>query len=171
MKNELTQKQKNALGRQGPITEIEVEKWLRKKGYTIDDSHKGKKSNLPYDILATKGKARWVIDVKSGEKPLVKIENIRRMIYETHGYNKIGLAFVGEDYIYLFEFRKWSKYGHDAAETKKWRNAGKNPGKLDEKGANELSADLEFVAHPEGISITRAHACKGTKIETRACLP
>ena len=124
MKNKLTQKQKNALGPQGTIAEMKVEKWLEKKGYTIDDSHKGKKSNLPYDILATKGKARWVIDVKSGEKPLVKIQNIRKMIDETPGYNKIGLAFVGEDYIYLFEFRKWSKYGDDAAETRKWRKAG-----------------------------------------------
>jgi hypothetical protein len=125
VKTELTRKQKNALGLQGPTAEMEVEKWLKKKGYTVDYSHEGKKSNLPYDILATKGKARWVIDVKSGNKPLVKIENPRRMIYETPGYNKIGLAFVGQDYIYLFEFRKWSKFGDDATETRKWRNAGK----------------------------------------------
>jgi hypothetical protein len=125
MNNELTPKQKNALGSQGTIAEMKVENWLRKKGYTIDYSHEGKKSSKPYDIPATKGKAKWVIDVKSGDKPLVKIRNIEKMIYETPKYNKIGFAFVGNDYIYLLEFKKWSKYGDDAAKTRKRRAAGK----------------------------------------------
>ena len=125
MTGSLTQKQVNALGPQGTTAEQIVVRWLKKKGYHIDYSHRGKKSNLPYDILATKGKEKWVIDVKSGNKPQVKIQNIEKMIEKTPGYNTVGLALVGEDGIYLLQYNKWTKFGEKAAKTRKLSQAGK----------------------------------------------
>ena len=112
-----TQKQREA-SEKGTIAERYVEKWLKKRRFHIDYSHKGKKSNLPYDIKATRGKERWVIDVKSGEKPLIKIPNFEKMMEET-GYNKVGLALVKGKRVYLLEYRKMSLAGIKAAETRR----------------------------------------------------
>lgn len=119
MVTKLNRKQLAALRHAGTEAELVVEDWLKKRGYTIDYSHGGRKSNLPYDILATRGKERWVIDVKSGEKPLVKISNFERMIEENPGYNKIGLALVSGKRVYLLEYKKMTRAGEDAWETRR----------------------------------------------------
>ena len=103
--------------------------WLERKGYNIDYWHGNKKSNLPYDILASKGEERWVIDVKTGDKPGVNISNIAKILKSAKlkGYNKIGLALVVEKkpWPYLFEYRKMSEAGRNADLTRRRRIAGK----------------------------------------------
>jgi len=124
MSNNLTAKQREALADKGTKAEELVKNWLEKRNYRIDYWHKNKKSNKPYDIKASKGKEHWVIDVKTGLKPSVNISNIEKNLGEI-GYNKIGLALVRKNIVYLFEFKKMSDAGRKAALTKKYKNAGK----------------------------------------------
>ena len=124
MMKKLTAKQKEALGNKGSKAEELVKMWLEKKGYKIDYWHQNRKSNKPYDIKASKGKERWVIDVKTGSKPSVNISNIEKNMREK-GYNKIGLALVRDKVVYLFEFRKMSEAGRKAAITRKAKRAAK----------------------------------------------
>jgi Holliday junction resolvase-like predicted endonuclease len=55
-----------------------VVRWLKKQGYTILDSHKGKLRPKPYDIKAAIGGEKWIIDVKTGKKPGVNIDSIKK---------------------------------------------------------------------------------------------
>ena len=116
-------------GEKGTEAEKKVVQWLRKRGYDIRYWHDGKKSNLPYDILAIKGNERWVIDVKTGNKPSVNISNIEKNLNDVKlkRYNKIGLALVSDKYPwpYLFEYKKMSQAGYLASRTKKRRNAAR----------------------------------------------
>jgi hypothetical protein len=114
-----TQKQREASDK-GTEAEKFVVRWLGKRGFHIDYSHEGKKSNLPYDIKATKRKERWVIDVKSGKAPFVKIPNFAKML-EEEGYNRVGLALVEGRRVYLLQYRKMSLAGEKAAETRRRR--------------------------------------------------
>ena len=54
--------------------------WLRDKGYKILYWHKGRASNKPYDILAEKGKLRWIIEVKSGKNPSISLDNFDKLL-------------------------------------------------------------------------------------------
>jgi len=120
-------------GEKGTEAEKKVVQWLRKRGYDIRYCHERKKSNLPYDILAIKGNERWVIDVKTGNKPSVNISNIEKILNDAKlkRYNKIGLALVSDKYPwpYLFEYKKMSQAGYKASLTKKRRNAGRKAAK------------------------------------------
>ncbi len=116
-------------GEKGTEAEMKVTQWLRKRGYHIRYWHEGKKSNLPYDILAIKGNERWIIDVKTGNKPSVNISNIEKILNDRKlkRYNKIGLALVSDKYPwpYLFEYKKMSQDGFKASLTKKRSAAGR----------------------------------------------
>ena len=92
-------------------------KWLRKKGFRIDYSHKGKSSNEPYDIIARKrvnGINRiWAIDVKSGKNPSVKLKNFKKLL-EDRRFNMIGYVFIIRGKPFLLEYSKWSHFGDKA---------------------------------------------------------
>lgn len=122
-----TRKQRDASDK-GTRAEIEVEKWLRKRHFINVEGHEGRKSALPYDITAEKGKDRWVIDVKTGEKPGIRISNFEKML-QMKGFNKVGFALVPETKpkrVYLLEYRKMSLAGIKAAETRKKNALRKN---------------------------------------------
>ena len=122
LSEKLTKKQRNALSFEGVRGEIRAEKWLEKHGFRIIESHKGKRSASHYDIKAEKGKDRWVIEVKTGEKPQIKIANLKKMLQEK-GYNKLGLALVTKDDVYLLEYKKMTHAGYVAARTRKRKEA------------------------------------------------
>lgn len=117
MTGKLTQKQKTA-SEEGTNAEKTAENWLEKRRFTIDYSHEGKKSAKPYDIKASRGKDRWVIDVKTGEEPSIRIVNFEKMLQEK-GYNKVGLALVRGRRVYLLEYKKMSLAGIKAWETRR----------------------------------------------------
>lgn len=121
MPKQLTQKQKDA-PKKGTQAEKFADKWLKERKFTIDYSHKGKKSAKPYDIKATRGKDRWVIDVKTGEEPTIKISNFERMLQEK-GYNKVGFALVRGRHVYLLEYKKMTLAGIKAWETRRANKA------------------------------------------------
>lgn len=105
-----------------------VVRWLKSQGYTILDSHRGKLSPKPYDIMAAKAGERWIIDVKTGKKPGVNIDSIEKML-RVRGFKHIGLAFVRGRHVdsanvYLFELNKQSLAGHKAARTRAHNRAG-----------------------------------------------
>ena len=116
---------KNNVMEQGRIKGKEAEKiaveWLKKRGFTIHYWHKGKASNKPYDILAEKGRERWAIDVKTGEKTGISLKRFRELLEkkeveytdeetkEKHKFrhNIIGYAIIiGED-TFLFGYNKY----------------------------------------------------------------
>jgi hypothetical protein len=112
----------------GTLAEMQVEKWLIKRRFTNVKGHEGKKSALPYDITAQKGKEKWVIDVKTGDKPGIRISNFEKML-QMKGFNKVGFALVPESRpyrIYLLEYKKMSLAGSKAAETRKKNALRKN---------------------------------------------
>lgn len=115
-----TQEQNEASDK-GTKAESYCVKWLEKRGFHIVEWHEGKKSNLHYDIKATKGNERWVIDVKTGKEPATKIPNFEKMLKE-EGYNRVGLALVSGKHVYLLQYRKMSHAGDLAAETRRKRN-------------------------------------------------
>ena len=122
----LTKKQQE-VGKVGKQGEKIVTNWLRARGYKIVDEHAGKASNKPYDIKAYKGREKWIIEVKNGNAPPVKIENFVKMLGEK-GFNKIGLALVHGKDVFLLEYNKMSwagikasrKFNHREAAKKAW---------------------------------------------------
>ncbi|MFC1716616.1 hypothetical protein ACFL6S_23310 [Candidatus Poribacteria bacterium] len=97
----------------GKWAERTAAKWLRDHKFTICYSHKGKASNLPYDILCYKGRDVYALDVKTGKKPAISLISLAKLITKKHSdyvketegrrirelkkTTKIGYAFVIED--------------------------------------------------------------------------
>jgi hypothetical protein len=102
------------IGKEG---EKKAKRWLEKNGYKITDHHHGKSIAGCFDITATKNKKKWIIEVKNGENPTINIANFEKMVNQK-GYDRIGLALVGKDDVYLLEFNRWSLAGRKAAKTK-----------------------------------------------------
>ena len=102
--------------RKGKKAEIDAEKWLSKRGYSILYSHKGKASNLPYDIVVKKGKTTIVFDVKSGKRPSISLDNFIKLLTlkpkdikskkKINPINEVGYIFVVGKYFYLLTFNK-----------------------------------------------------------------
>ena len=111
-----------------------VRKWLIKKGFKIIESHKGKNSNKPYDIIAKKrikGINRiWAIDVKSGKNPQISLINFQKLLenpeIKEKKVNMIAYALVINEKPYLLEYSKWSHFGDKAYKTRIFKlNGGK----------------------------------------------
>ncbi len=100
------------------LAEKAVTRWLQRRGFEIIESF-NKHHAGPYDIKARKGNNRWIIEVKSGKRPPINIENFRKMLDESRGYNKIGLAILRKNQVHLLEYNKMSYAGLKAAETKR----------------------------------------------------
>jgi len=99
--------------------ELAVE-WLEGRGYKDIKWHENKASNEYFDILASKDNEQWIIEVKSGKEPSIKIENIVKMI-DRPKTNKIGLIFIpneNETPIF-FELNKMSHAGLKAWKTRR----------------------------------------------------
>lgn len=82
--------------------------WLRdERKFKITGWHENKASNKYYDVKASKDNQKWIMEVKSGKKPSIKIENILKMI-ATKEINKLGLIFIPNltDIPILFELNK-----------------------------------------------------------------
>jgi Holliday junction resolvase-like predicted endonuclease len=105
------------VAREGIKGEVEAENWLREHDFHITESHAGKAHAGHYDIKAKKGKDKWIIEVKTGESPQIRVANFRKMLQEK-GFNKIGLALVTEGEVHLLEYKKMRLAGYKAARTK-----------------------------------------------------
>jgi Holliday junction resolvase len=80
--------------------EKRVKEWLKRKGFEIKYWHKGKRSNMPYDIKAEKHNKKWIIEVKGGHTPKIKLENFRKMLTDK-SVDVVGLALVIDRHPYL----------------------------------------------------------------------
>ena len=112
----------NAKG--GRENENKVKVWLEKRGFKIEDSHEDKPSNKPYDIIATKNGKKWIIEVKGGKKPSVRLENIITMLNEKK-VDMVGLALVIDGHPYLFSYRRYTflaEKAHETIERKKMKS-------------------------------------------------
>jgi 5'-3' exonuclease len=103
LKNVFTEKQK-AVPSTGKGGERKAKEWLEDHGFEIEEwfshAHAGH-----YDIKASKGKKRWIIEVKTGDNPSINIPNFLKML-EEKGFDRIGLALVANDDVHLLEIRK-----------------------------------------------------------------
>jgi len=110
----LTEKQKE-VPKVGLRAERKVARWLAKHGFkdikSFDKPHAGY-----FDVKARKGREKWIIEVKTGEKPQININNFVKML-KTRGYKKIGLAIVTKKDVHLLEYNKMSLAGRKAQET------------------------------------------------------
>jgi hypothetical protein len=79
--------------------------WLKKKGFKIRNPRNGKRSSLPFDILATKGRKNWVIEVKGGARPPIKLSNFRKMLTMPK-IHMVGVILVISRHPYLLSFNK-----------------------------------------------------------------
>ena len=99
--------------------EKKISRWLEDRGFKVQSY--GKKHSGCWDIKASKGKDKWIIEVKGGYtkyKPPVNIEKIIKMTKQ-HGFNRIGLIFLPKNNIPMFfELNKMSYAGLKASKTK-----------------------------------------------------
>ena len=72
--------------------EDSAKKWLEGRKFSVDESF-SKPHNDYFDILAHRGRVKWIIEVKGGEKPKVAINNLAKMV-DTPNINKVGLLFM-----------------------------------------------------------------------------
>jgi Holliday junction resolvase-like predicted endonuclease len=84
-----TRKQKEA-AKKGLLAEKRVARWLIDRGWTDVRYHRHQHAG-PFDIDCKKGGESWLIEVKTGEKPSVKIANLVRML-ETKRNGRIDKA-------------------------------------------------------------------------------
>lgn len=101
------------------LAEEITKKWLEKKRFKIEDWHKNKRSNKPYDILAVKNGKRWAIEVKTGSAPQVKVKNFKQMINRKN-IDMFGLVLVIDKCPYLLSYNKRAHSGETA-----WTNKRK----------------------------------------------
>jgi HJR/Mrr/RecB family endonuclease len=87
--------------------------YLVHKGFTLEDWHRGKPSNKPYDILMWEKGRRWAFEVKGGERPAIRLANIRTLL-DDKGIEMIGIVLVVRKEPYLFSYNKHSLYGERA---------------------------------------------------------
>jgi len=87
----------------GKKAEKQAEKWLEEHGFC--DVERNPKPTGHWDIMARKGKHKWVIEVKTGENPQINMANFEKMT-KMKGFTKIGLALVTRDYVHLLEYAK-----------------------------------------------------------------
>ena len=102
VKKELTAKQKGTFP-EGSKAEERAMSWLKEHKFT--DVSRNPKPTGCWDIMARKGNKNWIIEVKTGERPPINIDNFEKMI-NVKGIDKIGLALVTEKYIHLLEYPK-----------------------------------------------------------------
>ena len=85
--------------------EERVKKWLEKEGYKVTYWAERKRSNKPYDIKATKDSKKWIVEVKGGSRPPIRLSNFRKMLTEKN-VDMVGLALVIDRHPYLLSFNK-----------------------------------------------------------------
>lgn len=76
--NSTTRKQKK-VAKKGLLAEKRVARWLIDRGWTHVHYHRRHHAG-PFDIYCKKNGESWLIEVKTGEKPQVKIANLVRML-------------------------------------------------------------------------------------------
>ena len=104
--------------------EERVKIWLEKKGFEVKDWHRLKRSNKPYDIKAVKNNKRWIIEVKGGERPPIRLKNFKKMLTERN-VDMVGLALVIERHPYLLSFNKHVYSAEIASITRKRKVAAR----------------------------------------------
>ena len=89
-----TRKQKEA-AKKGLLAEKRVARWLIDRGWTHIHYHRRHHAG-PFDIDCKKKGESWLIEVKTGEKPSVKIANLVRMLEAKRNdrVDKAALTFV-----------------------------------------------------------------------------
>jgi Holliday junction resolvase-like predicted endonuclease len=103
LKRTQTERQKG-VSTLGKLGERKVKEWLEKRGFNIDDSFPKAHAGF-YDIKASKGKEKWIIEVKTGLTPKLNVNNLLKMTEEKN-INKIGLAIVANDEVILLQIGK-----------------------------------------------------------------
>lgn len=114
----LSKKQREVLfGKKGTQYERQGVRWLKRRGFKPLHEFKGPHGDY-FDVEGQfKGK-RWMIEIKGGGKPKIRIANLTRM-YETRSVDKLGILFVLEKEPYmLFELSKMSLAGLLSSKTK-----------------------------------------------------
>jgi Holliday junction resolvase-like predicted endonuclease len=84
-----TRKQKE-VPKKGLLAEKRVARWLIDRGWTDVHYHRRQHAG-PFDIDCKKGRESWLMEVKTGEKPAVKIANLIRML-ETKQNGRVDKA-------------------------------------------------------------------------------
>ena len=102
---------------EGKKGEATAEQWLTEHGFKILKSFSGKSHAGYFDIKCKRGKSRWIIEVKTGERPQIDIGNFEKMTKE-RGFDKIGLALVTKEQVHLLEYKKMTLAGYKAAQAK-----------------------------------------------------
>jgi Holliday junction resolvase-like predicted endonuclease len=130
--NSTTRKQKEA-AKKGLLAEKRVARWLIDRGWTHVHYHRRHHAG-PFDIDCKKKGESWLIEVKTGEKPPVKIANLVRMleakrddrvdkaalIFAPSNVRKPLLMFVMDKPKYVALKASIKRAGSEAA-TKAWR--------------------------------------------------
>ena len=76
----------------GKLGEQTVKEWLEKRGFKIEEWFSKAHAGF-YDIKASKGKEKWIIELKTGLTPKLNVNNLLKMTGEKN-INRIGLAIV-----------------------------------------------------------------------------
>ena len=103
MKRDQTERQKR-VPKQGNLGERVAKEWLEERGFTIEEWFSKAHTGF-YDIKASKGKEKWIIEVKTGLNPKLNVNNLLKMTDEKN-INKIGLAIVAKEEVILLEIGK-----------------------------------------------------------------
>ena len=104
-----------------PKAEQQAKEWLEKiKKFKIEDWHKGKPSNKPYDILASKSRKQWAIEVKSGSNPSINLKSFQKLL-EMKNIDMIGFIFVVNRYPHLLTYNKHKYFAEKAWVTRRKR--------------------------------------------------
>jgi Holliday junction resolvase-like predicted endonuclease len=103
LKRTQTERQRK-VSKLGKLGERTVKEWLENRGFKIEEWFSKAHAGF-YDIKASKGKEKWIIEVKTGLTPKLNVNNLLKMTAERN-VNKIGLAIVASDEVILLEIGK-----------------------------------------------------------------
>ena len=103
LKRKQTERQRQ-VSKLGKLGERTAKEWLANRGFKIEELSPKAHAGF-YDIKASKGKEKWIIEVKTGLTPKLNINNLLKMTAEKN-INKIGLAIVASDEVILLEIGK-----------------------------------------------------------------
>jgi hypothetical protein len=112
-----TRRQEDVYGGVGTEYEKKGVRWLKHKGFRVLKEFRGPHNDY-FDALAEKDKEKWIVEIKGGDKPSIRISNVGRMI-DTKGIDRVGLLFLPEGQVpFLFELSRRRYAGWKASETK-----------------------------------------------------
>ena len=115
----------------GKMNEVYACKWLKERRFKIIYWHEGKANNKPYDIICSKKKKYYVLDVKSGKRPQISLTSLQTLLNkkideyreEIENYtdlkriDMVGYIFVFDKKCLIFYFPKKSYDAYKARDT------------------------------------------------------